>query len=112
MWATRLLDESFADLLLSKVEQRGYHGSGWSTQFVELQSRRGTGTKRGGVVSMKTSWQTEADRIVCRWSETGTRVQYSSPWLQEASRSVDRSVAPAVPDFGPSAYDTICFCLP
>ena len=48
---------------------------------------------------MKTSWQTEADGIVCRWSETGERIQYNPLWLQEASRSVDRSIPPAVPDF-------------
>lgn len=48
---------------------------------------------------MKTSWQTEGDRIVCRWSEAGKRIQYNPPWLQEASRSVDKSVSPVIPDF-------------
>jgi hypothetical protein len=48
---------------------------------------------------MKTSWQTDADRIVCRWSETGERTQYNPPWLQQASQGVDRSVTLAVPDF-------------
>jgi hypothetical protein len=48
---------------------------------------------------MKTSWQTEAGRIVCRWSETGEHIQCAPPWLQGASQSVDRSVKPAILDF-------------
>ncbi len=48
---------------------------------------------------MKTSWQMEAGRVVCRWAGTESRVLYNAPWLEEASRSVDRSVGPAVPDF-------------
>ena len=48
---------------------------------------------------MATSWQTEADRIVCRWSEAGRHIQYNPPWLQEASQSVDKSIPPAIPDF-------------
>ena len=49
--------------------------------------------------SKKTLWQMEADSIVCRWSETGERIQYNPPRLQEASRSVVRSVTPEIPDF-------------
>jgi hypothetical protein len=48
---------------------------------------------------MKTSWQTEADRIVCRWSEAGKHVQYNPLWLQDVSRSIDTRIPTAVPDF-------------
>jgi hypothetical protein len=48
---------------------------------------------------VKTSWQTEADQIVCRWTESEERIQYNPPWLQEAARSTDRSARQEVPDF-------------
>jgi len=51
------------------------------------------------VDAMKTSWQTEANQIVCRWPEAGKHVEYNPPWLQEALQSVDRSATPALPDF-------------
>jgi hypothetical protein len=45
---------------------------------------------------MKMSWQTETDRLVCRWSEVGERVQYNPRWIQDASRNVLRkNVSPS-----------------
>ena len=50
-----------------------------------------------GVSAMKMSWQTEAVRLVCRWSELGERVPYNSRWIQDASRIVHgRDVSPSV----------------
>jgi hypothetical protein len=49
---------------------------------------------------MKMSWQTETDRILCRWSEVGERVQYNPRWVQDASRDVDmKNVPTSIPDF-------------
>src|SRR6516225_10857103 len=46
---------------------------------------------------MKMSWQTETDRLVCRWSEVGERVQYNPRWIQDASRNVPgKNVSPSV----------------
>jgi hypothetical protein len=48
----------------------------------------------------KASWKMEADRLVCRWSEAGERVQYNPPWMQNASIDVYRkSVSPSDMDF-------------
>ena len=52
-----------------------------------------------GVDAMSTSWKTEADGILCRWSETGEGVRTDAALLQEASAGVDRSVTPGIPDF-------------
>jgi hypothetical protein len=52
------------------------------------------------VSAMKVSWQTETDRLVCRWSEAGERVQYNPRWVQDASRNVHKkNVSPLVLDF-------------
>ncbi len=59
----------------------------------------GVPPKRDGEGSVKTSWQTEAGRIVSRWNEAGKRIEYSPLWLQVASQSVDRSVKPEVTNF-------------
>ena len=49
---------------------------------------------------MEMSWLTETDRLVCRWSEVGERLQYNPPWIQGASRNVDQQdVSRSVPDF-------------
>ena len=46
------------------------------------------------------SWQTEGDRLVCRWSEVGEHVQYNPRWIQDASRSVhQKNVSLSVLDF-------------
>ena len=37
------------------------------------------------------SWQTVTngrDRLACRWSEAGERIQYSAPWMREAASNV------------------------
>jgi len=39
---------------------------------------------------MEMSWQTETDRVVCRWSEVGERIQYNPVWIQDASSNVHR----------------------
>jgi len=44
--------------------------------------------------AMKMLWQTQADHLVCRWSEVGGRVRYDSQWIQDASRDVPRKNAP------------------
>jgi hypothetical protein len=52
------------------------------------------------VSAMKMSWQTATDRLACRWSEVGQRVQYNAPWIQDASRNVHRkNISPSVPVF-------------
>jgi hypothetical protein len=48
---------------------------------------------------MQMSWQTETDRLVCRWSDVGKHVQYNPRWMQDASRVHPRSVAPAFLNF-------------
>ena len=49
---------------------------------------------------MKMSWQTETDRLACRWSEVGERIQYNPSWIQHASRNVHRkNVSPSALDF-------------
>jgi len=48
---------------------------------------------------MKMSWQTETDRLVCRWSEVGERVQYNPLWIQNASRNAHKNASPLVPVF-------------
>lgn len=48
---------------------------------------------------MKVSWQTETDRLVCRWTEAGEHVKYNPPWMQEVSRSVDVTVSLSDLDF-------------
>ncbi len=53
-----------------------------------------------GVSPMKILWQTETDRLVCRWSEVGERAQYDPRWIQDASRNVhQKSLSLSVPDF-------------
>jgi hypothetical protein len=53
-----------------------------------------------GTSVMKMSWQTEADRLVCRWSEVGERIHYKPRWIQDVSRNVHReNVSTSVPDF-------------
>lgn len=49
--------------------------------------------------AMKTSWQTETGHLECRWSEAGERLRYNAPWLQDASRSLQRKACPVLPDF-------------
>jgi len=52
------------------------------------------------MIVMKVSWQTEADRLVCRWSEAGERVQYDPRWIRDAPRDVQgRNVSPSFLDF-------------
>ena len=37
------------------------------------------------------------DCLECRWSDVGERIQYNPPWIQDASRDVDRTyVSPVV----------------
>ena len=46
---------------------------------------------------MKSSWQIESGHLACRWS-VGQQLQYSAPWMQEASE-VQGSYLPPLPDF-------------
>ena len=39
--------------------------------------------------AMKILWQTEADRLVSRWSEVRDRAQYNPCWNQDTSRNGD-----------------------
>lgn len=48
---------------------------------------------------MKTSWQIETGRPVCRWSVPGERVLYDLSSIQEDSTAVSGSFLPPVPDF-------------
>jgi hypothetical protein len=43
--------------------------------------------------SMKMSWQTEADRLVCRWFEVGEHLQYNPCWIQDTSTNGDTKKA-------------------
>lgn len=47
---------------------------------------------------MKTSWQTDADHIVCRWSDAENTIPYRPPWLQEAAEG-DEIASDLMPDF-------------
>lgn len=50
--------------------------------------------------SLKMSWQTDADRLVCRWSEFGERLRYNPDWLRETSSPAGASAGrPVVPVF-------------
>jgi len=52
------------------------------------------------VSTLKMSWQTQTDYVVCRWSEVVERIQYNPRWVQDASRDIDRkSVSTPVLDF-------------
>jgi hypothetical protein len=52
------------------------------------------------VRAMKISWQTKADRLLCRWSGVGERVHYDPPFIEDASIGARReNVPPSVPDF-------------
>ncbi len=52
------------------------------------------------VSAMKTSWETETDRLVCRWSDVGERVPYNPPWIEDAARNVhEKNVSPLGPVF-------------
>jgi hypothetical protein len=55
-------------------------------------------SKHRGLAAMKSSWQTDAGNLSCRWSEVGQRVQYDSAWIQEMS-VVQSGYLPPVPDF-------------
>jgi hypothetical protein len=44
------------------------------------------------------SWQTEAGRLACRWSEAGPRVPYDPRWMQETSE-VPSGYLPPLTDF-------------
>jgi hypothetical protein len=47
--------------------------------------------------AIKTSWGTEADHLVGRWSEsTDVQVPFSQPWMREAA-----STAPHLEDVSP-----------
>ena len=49
---------------------------------------------------MKASWQREANRLVCHWSETGLPAGYTPPWMRTAEASAQpKSVPPAFLDF-------------
>lgn len=48
---------------------------------------------------MKTRWEAEPGRILCRWSEVGERTEYSPAWMQEASKSIEYHAPAAVPNF-------------
>ncbi len=48
---------------------------------------------------MKMSWQTEADRLACRWSELEERIQYKPRWIQDASNDVQQNISLSVTDF-------------
>jgi hypothetical protein len=47
---------------------------------------------------MKLTWNTQTDRLACRWSEVGQWVQYDAQWMREAS-NVPSGYLPPVPDF-------------
>lgn len=42
---------------------------------------------------MKISWQSDTDRLVCRWFEIGKRIQYNPRWIQDASQNADQENA-------------------
>lgn len=49
--------------------------------------------------TIKSSWQTEADRLICRWSEAKeVQVPYNPPWIQDASKTTSHAegVSPLV----------------
>jgi hypothetical protein len=48
---------------------------------------------------MNTSWKTETDHLVCRWSHPGERNLRNPSWLPELSTVVDEIPMPPVPDF-------------
>ena len=52
-----------------------------------------------GVALMELSWQADRDRLVCHWSETGERLRYNPPWMQDAPKFLDetRGCAPELP---------------
>jgi hypothetical protein len=41
---------------------------------------------------MEMSWQTETDRLVCRWSEAGKRVLYNPRWIRDVPRDLQRKI--------------------
>ena len=47
---------------------------------------------------VRTSWQTEAGHLVCRWSEVGERLNYAPPWMLESSEAQSGYLEP-LPDF-------------
>jgi len=47
---------------------------------------------------MESSWQKGTEKLSCRWSEVGQRVQYASNWIHETS-SLQSSHLPAAPNF-------------
>jgi hypothetical protein len=48
---------------------------------------------------MKTSWQTEAGHLECRWADLGQQVRRSVPWMHDASEGADRSRVSSMPNF-------------
>ena len=44
---------------------------------------------------MQMSWQKQADRLVCRWSEAGQGVKYNQHWTQAASTYVQAAKVPS-----------------
>lgn len=47
---------------------------------------------------MKSSWQMETGRLVCRWSGIGQHVQYRPTWMKELSE-IQSGYLPPIPDF-------------
>jgi hypothetical protein len=49
---------------------------------------------------MKMSWRTQADQLLCRWSEICNASKYNSHWLEDASNNDRKDNVPtSVPDF-------------
>ena len=46
---------------------------------------------------MKMSWQTDPDRLVCRWSEAGEHIRYNPPWVQDDPGSTPGDNHPPTP---------------
>jgi hypothetical protein len=47
---------------------------------------------------MKSSWQTEAGHLACRWTEVGQCVQRDPRWMQK-TLDIRGGYLPPVPDF-------------
>jgi hypothetical protein len=65
------------DVLIDKVRLSTYSDLG------VLRTR-----KEAGMRVIRSSWQTEANRLICRWSEAKEeRFPYNPPWIQEAFKT-------------------------
>ena len=46
------------------------------------------------MTTTKGSWQTEDNRLVCRWFENGESCPYNPPWVQDALANVHQTDVP------------------